>query len=51
MFFLQRGPRTFITQTCDIHLLSTELVEGQLLTPVCHSQNVIVLIPVKIQQK
>lgn len=35
---------------CDIHLLSTELIKGELLTPVCHSQNVIVLIPVKTQQ-
>lgn len=44
------GLRIFITQACDIHLLSTELIEGELLTPVCHSQNVIVLIPVKAQQ-
>lgn len=29
------------------HLLPTKLVEGELLTPVCHCQNVIVFIPVK----
>lgn len=29
------------------HLLTTKLVEGELLTPVCHCQNVIVFIPVK----
>lgn len=29
----------------DTHLFSTELIEGQLLPPVCHSQDVIVLIP------
>lgn len=41
---------TFTTRTEDIHLLSTELIEGEPLTPVCHSQDVIVLIPVKTQQ-
>jgi len=37
--------------TCGVHLLSAELIKGQLLTPVGHGQNVIVLVPVKIQQQ
>lgn len=45
------GFSIFMTYTWDIHLFSTELIEGQFLTPICHSQNVIVLIPEKIQQK
>lgn len=37
-----------ISKSCNRHLLSTELIKGELLTPVCHSQNVVVLIPVKV---